>query len=201
MDKKEFKALKKAYKKARRKATALWKWLSILSAPLAVIFCILLVIFNMFDNTVALFVGGTFWELENEDPNYTYYEGDFKTEADRTAAGAALVKQVIEHPGKFLPRLDIEVGIAPAAEPTVFIQCTQQNLIHSVARFAVVRLNHIMHGMAAHPVFRAPGVNAIKLGNKAVFCKKSIGFGVDGFFVAAVENILAVFNAPGKSSV
>ena len=94
MDKKEFKVQKKAYKKARRKAYGLWKFLSILSGPLAIIFCIVMVVCNMFDNTISLLVGGTFWELENEDPNYIYYEGDFATEADRVAAGAALVKQV-----------------------------------------------------------------------------------------------------------
>ena len=94
MDKKEFKVQKKAYKKAKRKAYGPWKFLSCLSAPLAIIFAIVMVVCNMFDNTVALFVGGTFWELENEDPNYTYYEGDFATEADRVAAGAAIVKQV-----------------------------------------------------------------------------------------------------------
>ena len=69
MDKKEFKVQKKAYKKARRKAYGLWKFLSIFSAPLAIIFCIVMVVCNMFDNTISLLVGGTFGELEIEDPN------------------------------------------------------------------------------------------------------------------------------------
>ena len=94
MDKKEFKVQKKAYKKAKRKAYGPWKFLSIISGPLAIIFCIVMVVCNMFDNTISLLVGGTFWELENEDPNYIYYEGDFATEEERTAAGAELVKQV-----------------------------------------------------------------------------------------------------------
>ena len=94
MDKKEFKVQKKAYKKARRKSYGLWKFLSIISAPLAIIFCIVMVVCNMFDNTISLLVGGSFWKLENEDSNYIYYEGDFATEEERTAAGAALVKQV-----------------------------------------------------------------------------------------------------------
>ncbi len=94
MDKKEFKMQKKAYKKSARKAYGLWKWLSIISAPLAVILVAAMVILGMFDNTISLFVGGTFWKLENEDPNAVYYEGDFATEADRVEAGAALVKQV-----------------------------------------------------------------------------------------------------------
>ena len=89
MDKKEFKVQKKAFKKAKRKAYGPWKFLSILSGPLAIIFCIVMVVCNMFDNTISLLVGGSFWELENEDPNYTYFEGDFATEEERTAAGAA----------------------------------------------------------------------------------------------------------------
>ena len=38
MDKKEFKVQKKAYKKAKRKAYGPWKFLSCISAPLAIIF-------------------------------------------------------------------------------------------------------------------------------------------------------------------
>ena len=83
MDKNEFKAQKKAYKKARRKASGLWKWLSIISAPLAVVLIAVTVIFNVFDNTIALFFGGTFWELENEDENAVYYESDFASEEER----------------------------------------------------------------------------------------------------------------------
>ena len=48
----------------------------------------------MFDNTVVLFAGGTFWELVNADPNAIYYESEFETEAERNAAGAQLVYQV-----------------------------------------------------------------------------------------------------------
>ena len=94
MDKNEFKAQKKAYKKARRKASGLWKWLSIISAPLAVVLIAVTVIFNVFDNTIALFFGGTFWELENEDENAVYYESDFASEEERIARGYELVKQV-----------------------------------------------------------------------------------------------------------
>ena len=61
------KAEKKAYKKALRKARRPWKFLSLLSLPLAVILIIATVVVSMFDNTIALFVGGTFWEVENED--------------------------------------------------------------------------------------------------------------------------------------
>ena len=67
--KQEKKAQKKAFKKACQRARRPWKFLTLLSAPLAVILIIATVVVTMFDNTIALFVGGTFWELVNEDPN------------------------------------------------------------------------------------------------------------------------------------
>ena len=62
MDKKEMKARKKAFKKAKRKAISPWRFLTWLSLPLAIILAVVTVVVTMFDNTVALFVGGTFWE-------------------------------------------------------------------------------------------------------------------------------------------
>ena len=85
MDKKEIKARKKAYKKALKKARRPWKFLTLLSGPLAFVLIVAFIVCSMFDNTIALFTGGTFWELENEDPNAVYYEGDFATEEERTA--------------------------------------------------------------------------------------------------------------------
>ena len=93
-NRKEKKVRKKAYKKALRRARRPWKFMSILSALLAIAFSVMFVIASMFDNTITLFFGGTFWELENEDPTAVYYEGDFATEEERNAAGAELVKQV-----------------------------------------------------------------------------------------------------------
>ena len=110
MDKKEIRARKKAYKKALRKARRPWKLLTFLSAPLAIIFIALFTIISMFDNTVTLFVGGTFWKLENEDPNAVYYESDFASDEERVKKGAELVKQVegegaalLVNEGKALP--------------------------------------------------------------------------------------------------
>ncbi len=110
MDKKEIKTRKKAYKKALRKARKPWKLLTFLSAPLAIIFIALFTIISMFDNTVTLFVGGTFWKLENEDPKAVYYESDFASDEERVKKGAELVKQVegegaalLVNEGKALP--------------------------------------------------------------------------------------------------
>ena len=58
MDKKEIKARKKAYKKARSKATRPWKWLTWISMPFAIILTAATVFCTMFDNTIALFLGG-----------------------------------------------------------------------------------------------------------------------------------------------
>ena len=91
---KEQKARKKEYKRARRRATRPWKWLSIISGILAVVLVVATVLLSMFDNTVAAFVGGTFWELENEDGNAVYFEGDFDTPEEMEAYGIELCKLV-----------------------------------------------------------------------------------------------------------
>ena len=92
--KKEKKQQKKAFKKARRKATGLWSFLSWLCGILTVILLVATIVVGMFDNTVALFVNNTFWELENEDPNAVYFKEDFATQKDRVDKGYELVKQV-----------------------------------------------------------------------------------------------------------
>ena len=111
---------KKAYKKALRKARRPWKFLSLLSAPIAIIFAILLLVTTMFDNTIALFVGGTFWGLENEDASAVYYEGDFDTEAERTARGAELVKQVEGEGAALLMNEDVTLPLANGAKVSLF---------------------------------------------------------------------------------
>ena len=106
MDKKEIKARKKAYKKARRKATMPWKWLTWLSMPLAIILTIATVVVTMFDNTIVLFTGGSFWEVVNEDPNAVYYKSEFKSEEERNQKGSELVKQVEAEGASLLTNID-----------------------------------------------------------------------------------------------
>ena len=88
------KALKKAYKKAKRKTVLGWKILTILCAMLMVIFIPLCTILNTFDNTVAAFVGGTFWKLENEDPNAQYFTTDFSSPEEMVDYGLTVAQQV-----------------------------------------------------------------------------------------------------------
>ena len=94
MNKKEIKDRKAEFKKARRKAIGPWKACTWITLPITVILIAAIIIITMFDNTVALFVGGSFWELENEDKEAVYYESDFKNEKARVKRGYELVKQV-----------------------------------------------------------------------------------------------------------
>ena len=76
-NKKEVKARKKAFRKAKHRAIRPWKGLSIVCAILAVIFVPLYSLLNVFDNSLAIFVGGTFWKLKNEDQSAQYFTSDF----------------------------------------------------------------------------------------------------------------------------
>ena len=116
----EKKAQKKAFKKARRRARRPWKFLTLFSAPLAIIFIAIFTVVSMFDNTVALFVGGTFWELENEDLEKIYYEGDYETEKERTEAGAALVKQVEAEGASLLTNENNALPLAEKSKVSLF---------------------------------------------------------------------------------
>ena len=120
MDKKEIKARKKAYKKARRKATMPWKWLTWLSGPLAIILTIATVVIGMFDNTFVLFLGGTFWEVVNEDSNAIYFAGEYATEEERVAAGAELVKQVEREGATLLTNTNKALPLAKGAKVSLF---------------------------------------------------------------------------------
>ena len=119
-NKKEMKARKKAFKKARSKATRPWKWLTWFSIPLAIILTAATVVVSMFDNTIALFFGGTFWEVVDEDPNAVFYEGDFATEVDRTAAGAKVVKQVEAEGASLLTNTDKTLPLASGSKVSLF---------------------------------------------------------------------------------
>lgn len=120
MNKKEIKQRKKAYKKALRKARRPWKALTILSTPLAVIMTAAFVIISMFDNTVALFVGGTFWELENEDANAIYYKSDFASDKERIERGYALAKQVEAEGAALLTNENKALPLAEGAKISLF---------------------------------------------------------------------------------
>lgn len=90
----EKKLQRKAYKKARKRFIRPWRFLTWFSGVLAVLLVAAMIVVGIFDNTVALFVGDTFWELENEDKDAIYYTNDFASQEARVARGYELVKQV-----------------------------------------------------------------------------------------------------------
>ncbi len=92
--KKELKARKKEYKRAKRKAFGLWKALAIISAPLAVILTVITVVVGIFDNSFSIFVGGTFNNIKNKDENAVYFESDFDSKEEMVQYGLELTKQV-----------------------------------------------------------------------------------------------------------
>ena len=69
--------LKKAYKKTKRKHITPWKILAIICAVVMIVSIPLSIFLQKFDNTVAAFVGGTFWNLQNEDSSAQYFTSDF----------------------------------------------------------------------------------------------------------------------------
>ncbi len=123
------KTLKKAYKKARRKSHGVWKFFTWFSAPIAIIMIVGLVALSTFDNTVALFVGGTFWKLQNEDPEAIYYENDFESEEERNAVGYELVKQVEAEGAALLMNENGTLPLAEGAKVSLFSTSTV-NLVY-----------------------------------------------------------------------
>ncbi len=117
---KEMRTRKKAYKKAKRISRRPWKFLSIFSGILAILLTVIFVVVSMFDNTVALFVGGTFWELENEDPNATYFTSAFASEEERVARGYELVKQVEGEGASLLTNENKALPLGSGAKVSLF---------------------------------------------------------------------------------
>ena len=118
--KKELKARKKAYKKAKRKAVRPWSIMTGISAPLAIILTVVTVVCTLFDNTVTLFTGASFWELVNADENAIYYASDFKTDEERLEAGAELVKQVEAEGAALLTNIDKALPLAGNEKVSLF---------------------------------------------------------------------------------
>ena len=146
MDKKEIKARKKAYKKARSKAIRPWKWLTWLSGPLAIILTAATIVIGMFDNTFVLFLGGTFWEVVNEDPNAIYYESDFASQEERNEKGAELVKQVEEEGASLLTNIDKALPLAKGAKVSLF-STSSVNIVYGGSGSANVDIYAISSGL------------------------------------------------------
>ena len=91
---KPYKTEKKAYKKAKRRMVTPWKAFTIFFLILTLILTPAAVVLDMFDNTIVAMIGGSFWEVENEDPTAQYFKSDFAIQDEMNAFGLELCRQV-----------------------------------------------------------------------------------------------------------
>ncbi len=85
---------KKKLRKAKRRATRPFKGLTFLSIPLVIISIALLIVATVFDNTVAIFFGGTFWRLEDASEEAEYYRSGLSDEMTDTHYAEMISEQV-----------------------------------------------------------------------------------------------------------
>ena len=124
-----YKQTKKAYKKAKRKALGLWKTLAIICIVLTVILTPVSIVLTMFDNTVAAFAGGTFWELQNEDNDAQYYENDFETNEEMYKYGDDICYQVEAEGAALLINRDGALPLA-AGDKVSTLSSSSVNLVY-----------------------------------------------------------------------
>ena len=148
VDKKERKAQKKAFKKARRKYTQPWKALTIISLVVALVTTPLSIVFEMFDNILVLFLGGTFWEVVDEDPNANYFTSEFATDEERIAAGAALGYQMEAEGASLLMNENDALPLASGSKVSLFsISSVSSRTVSLIVSFAIVASKIGMEGI------------------------------------------------------
>ncbi len=128
-NKKEYKARKKAYKKAKRKAIRPWKGLTIVSIIIAIIMTPVTVIMSMFDNTVAAFVGGTFWKLKDKEETAQYFKSDFESAEEMIEYGLELCEQVEEEGASLLVNENEALPLEKGAKVSCF-SSSSANLVY-----------------------------------------------------------------------
>jgi len=123
------KELKRAYKKAKRKTVLPWKIAAIVLAVVTVVATPLNIILHMFDNTVAAFVGGTFWKLENPDQHAEYFHSDFATVEEMIDYGLDVCRQVEAEGAALLLNRDNALPLGEGAKVSCF-STSSVNLVY-----------------------------------------------------------------------
>ncbi len=121
--------LKKAYKKTKRKHITPWKILAIICAVVMIVSIPLTFFLQKFDNTVAAFVGGTFWNLQNEDPNAQYFTSDFDSAEEMVDYGLVLCQQVEAEGAALLMNNNNALPLASDAKVSTF-STSSANLVY-----------------------------------------------------------------------
>ncbi len=127
--KQQFKQAKKAYKAEKRKHVTLWKTLTIICAVFLAILIPLNMVLHVFDNTVAAFVGGSFWAVENEDPNAQYFTMDFDSQDEMYAYGVELCRQVEAEGAALLLNKDNALPLAAGSKVST-LSSSSVNLVY-----------------------------------------------------------------------
>ena len=120
--------LKRAYKRVKGKLVFPWKLITIFSLILSILFIPLYFALSIFDNTVAAFVGGTFWKLENEDVHANYFPLDFETNEEMYDQGDMLCYQV-EAEGAALLMNNGALPLAPGSRVST-LSSSSVNLVY-----------------------------------------------------------------------
>ncbi len=118
-EKKELRAKKKAYKRVKRRY---------LPAKIMAIICILLCgitaplsyVLAMFDNTVAAYLSGSFWELVDEDEDAIYYSLDFDSVEEMAEYGEWLCQQVEAEGAALLMNENSALPLSSSAKVSLF---------------------------------------------------------------------------------
>lgn len=117
---KERKEARRAYLRAKRKLVQPWKGLTIFFLVLTLVLTPVFGVLKTFDNTVAAFVGGTFWRLEGEDPHAQYFRSDFATVEEMAAYGDALCRRVEAEGAALLKNEEHALPLAKGAAVSCF---------------------------------------------------------------------------------
>lgn len=125
----ELKEKKKAWSKAKRKALRPWKGLSVFLGVVTVICLIVTGVFSMFDNTISVFIGGSFWELENKDESAVYFESTFDSVEEKNKYEDWLCEQVEAEGATLLMNKDNTLPLAKGSKVSTF-STSSVNLVY-----------------------------------------------------------------------
>ena len=86
----------KTERKEKRKALRPWVGLTIWCLLFALGFSFATPVFHIIDNDFMIYVQGSNWKVENQDPSAIYYPTSFATEQEALAYGEIIARQVSE---------------------------------------------------------------------------------------------------------